>query len=60
MDNKMIRVDYEYEVHSTPMAVLLYFPDVGEVWVPLSQIELDRERKIVKMPEWLAYESELI
>lgn len=58
--NETIRIDYEYTVYSTTLAVLLYFPDVGEVWLPRSQIEMDKERKIVKMPEWLAYESELI
>lgn len=59
-DEEMVKVDYEYEVHSTTLAALLYFPDVGEVWLPYSQIEMDKERKIVKIPEWLAYENELI
>jgi hypothetical protein len=59
-DEEMVKVDYEYTVYSTTLAVLLYFPDVGEVWLPRSQIEMDEERKIVKMPEWLAYENELI
>jgi len=59
-DEEMVKVDYEYEVHSTPLAVLLHFFGVGEVWLPYSQIEVDEDRGVVKMPEWLAFENELI
>jgi len=59
-DEEMVKVDYEYEVHSTSLAVLLFFPGLGEVWLPYSQIKLDVKRKTVKMPEWLAFENELI
>jgi len=59
-DEEVVKVDYEYEVHSTPLAVLLFFPGVGEVWLPYSQIEMDEGIGVVKMPEWLAFENELI
>lgn len=34
--------------------------DTIAVWLPKSQIEIDKKRKIITMPEWLATEKELI
>ena len=44
----------------TSKAVLVRFkPREEPVWMPLSQVELDRDEKIITVPDWLADEKDL-
>jgi len=54
----MIDIACEIKVE-TDKAVLIN-DGTKEVWLPKSQIEINREDKEVTMPEWLAIEKELI
>lgn len=59
-DSKLIDIACEIR-HETDKAVLIADGD-REVWLPLSQCEVYRERtgSIVTLPEWLAKEKGLI
>ncbi len=51
--------------HKTPKAILLENLKGENVWIPLSQIELEYEsendiRATMQIPEWLAIEKELV
>ena len=43
----------------TPDAYLVYDGD-KKSWLPKSVVEYDSDSKVFKIPEWLAYEKELI
>lgn len=50
--------------HMTQKAILVENLKQKDVWIPLSQIEIDHEREDgiidIQIPEWLAEEKELI
>lgn len=58
-------VDYETLVRDTADAILFTFEVIDrkhdktlvDVWLPKKLIEVDEERKLVKMPKWL-YEKQ--
>lgn len=45
--------------HETAQAVLINDGD-NDIWLPFSQVEVDRTANMVSMPEWLAIEKGLI
>lgn len=60
-----VDVDYDYvdEDRETKHAHFIVFEegfDDVSCFLPKSQIEIDEDRKVVTMPEWLAQEKELI
>ena len=69
MSKKYLGFDCIEEIkQKTDKAVLLIFPDGEEVWLPLSQINIDyiyheetnsREIFFLEIPEWLAIEKEI-
>lgn len=44
----------------TPKAYLLVMSTGEEVWLPKSQIEVDWDKGVVRVPRWLAEEKELL
>lgn len=45
--------------HETDLAYLFHDGQIS-VWLPKSQCEWDEDDKAMSIPEWLAYEKELI
>ena len=63
MSNEMVEV-YGTIIHETNESILLTDGDI-EAWLPLSQISYDAscgvgDEVIVEVPEWLAFEKNLI
>jgi N-acetylglucosamine-6-phosphate deacetylase len=58
MKSDLIDIACEIKVE-TDKAILIN-DGTKEVWLPKSQVEINREDKEVTMPEWLAKEKELI
>lgn len=60
MGDKLVEVVTDGLVHSTPDAVLLRFPDIEPVWIPISQLDdYDDDYIHIVIPEWLALKKEL-
>ena len=60
-----VDVDYDYvdDDRETKHAYFVVFEegfDEVSCFLPKSQVEIDRNREVVTMPEWLANEKELI
>lgn len=53
-------VDYDKETEHAHFIVFEQGFDEVSMFLPKSQIEIDGDREIVTMPEWLATEKELI
>ncbi len=53
-------IDIACKIKAETDKAILIDDGTKEVWLPKSQIELNREDSIVTMPEWLAMEKELI
>lgn len=55
-------VDIEVEVRAKTDRGVKVFDGTREVWLPLSQVEIHKEKDktIASMPEWLAIEKELV
>jgi hypothetical protein len=55
-------IDMELEVRHVTERGVLVSDGEKEVWLPLSQVEINKETEttVVTMPEWLAIEKELI
>ena len=56
-------IDITGEIRARTDRAVLLFDGMREVWLPLSQIEIDGDRPgvvEVAMPEWLALEKGLI
>lgn len=61
-DERVTDIEMATVVHETEKAVLFRTDSGKEVWLPKSQIEVDRSGKhpVVTLPEDLAIEKELI
>lgn len=58
-DESLTTVDYTDMLHETDKAIL-FETDVGEVWIPKSEIvEHDEDAMTVMIPTWLAEEKDL-
>jgi len=55
-----VTVVYRKLMRTTEKAWCLLLGDGRAEWFPKSQCTLDREEKILLVPEWLAYEKEVI
>lgn len=58
-EREELTFDYDKIIQETPNAVLLSIFDT-DIWLPKSEIELDKSAKTVYMPEWLAIEKDLV
>lgn len=59
-DDEMVEVFVELLIRETPDAWLILTAYDEEVWLPKSQVELDDDESVVRVPEWLALEKGLI
>ena len=60
-----VDVDYDYvdDDRETKHAYFIVFEegfDEVSCFLPKSQVEIDRNREVVTMPEWLAIEKDLV
>lgn len=53
-------IDIACEIRAETEHAVLISDGTIEVWLPKSQVEIDREDGTVAMPEWLAIERGLI
>lgn len=58
MSQKIIEV--AGEIRHEKLLAYLFYDGVRECWLPKSQCQWDPDDKTMQMPEWLAYEKELI
>lgn len=58
MANKTIILVYDEIKHTSEKAFFISFGDEN-IWLPKSQIEIDKEAKTLEIPLWLAVEKEL-
>jgi len=54
-----VEVDFDELKAETPRAWLIRI-DEDDIWIPKSVCDLDEQEGITEIPEWLAFEKELI
>ena len=59
--DKIVDVEYDWIKIDDPQydAVLFAIGGDEHVWLPRSLIEIDKDDKVVTLPEWLAIEKEI-
>jgi hypothetical protein len=60
-DVKLADVDFEtIKIDNPDKKAILFVINGKDQWLPRSLIEVDRDDKVVTMPEWLAMERKII
>ncbi len=58
-DNDPVKIDFDDIVRETERGICLSI-DGKEIWLPKSQVEVDRRTRVATMPEWLANNMGLV